>query len=244
MNADSKTRQTETSVRKNASFFLQELDAYSHGVGTLDTYRFIREAVNESVTGSQSLLDIGNGGVFDYDTSLVGSILAVDLFLEALPENYGCPQNVTLKHGNALALPVSDMSHDAVLMVMLLHHLIGKSVSESIRNIEQAIAEGWRVLAPGGKFVVVESCVPKWFYAFERMVFPITTAILAQTITHPPTLQFPPNQIAAIMARVTGVAPEVQKIRKGKWVLQYGCKWPSALTPVSVWRFIASRAKV
>jgi ubiquinone/menaquinone biosynthesis C-methylase UbiE len=244
MTKDTSNHQTETSMRKNASFFLRELDAYSSGVATLDTYGFIRDAVNESIAGAQSLLDVGNGGVFDYDTSLAGRIVAVDLFLDALPDDYRCQKNVTLKHGNALELPEPDGSHDAVLMVMLLHHLIGKSVSESLRNIERAISEAWRVLAPGGRLVIVESCVPEWFYVFERMIFPVATAIIARTIEHPPTLQFPEKQIAEIVARVTEVTPEVQRIRKGRWVIQYGYKWPSALTPVSVWRFVARRAGV
>jgi ubiquinone/menaquinone biosynthesis C-methylase UbiE len=244
MKKDTSTHQTETSVRKNASFFLQELDAYSSGVATLDTYDFIRDAVNESIASAQSLLDVGNGGVFDYDTSLAARIVAVDLFLDTLPDGYRCPKNVTLKHGNALALPEPDGSHDTVLMVMLLHHLIGKSVFESLRNIEQAIREAWRVLSPGGRLVIVESCVPEWFYAFERMIFPVATAIIARTIEHPPTLQLPEKQIAEIIARVTGVTPEVQRVRRGRWVLQYGYKWPSAFTPVSVWRFVARRAYV
>lgn len=238
------TNQTETSVKKNASFFLRELDAYGKGVGSLDTYGFIREAVNESVAGVQSLLDIGNGGVFDYDTSLVERIVAVDLFLHALPEGYRCPENVTLKKGDALALPEPDGSHQAVLMVMLLHHLVGKSVSQSLRNIERAVGEAWRALAPGGRLVIVESCVPNWFYGFERMVFPVAAAVIARTIAHPPTLQFPPKIIREIIGRVTGVPADVHEIRRGKWVLQYGYKWPSALTPVSVWRFVAHRAEV
>jgi hypothetical protein len=35
--------------------------------------------------GVGELIDIGNDGVFDYDTSLVTSITAVDLFLDDLP---------------------------------------------------------------------------------------------------------------------------------------------------------------
>lgn len=244
MRIHSSSQQTETSVRKNASFFLRELDSYSAGVSTLDTYSFIRETVNEAVAGAQSMLDIGNGGVFDYDTSLARHIVGLDLFLDALPENYVCPPNVVLKHGNALALPEADASHDAVLMVMLLHHLVGKTVAESLRNVEVAISEAWRVLIPGGKLVIIESCVPQWFYAFERMIFPLAAAVIGKTMEHPPTLQFPPGRVAEIVGRVTGTTATVTRVRQGRWVLQYGYKWPSALTPVSVWQFVAHRPQV
>lgn len=97
MQARGSTRETELSVRQNASFFLRRLDAYESSLGALDTYGFIRAAVNESIVGSQSLLDIGNGGVFDYDGTLARRTLAVDLFLEDIPDTRRYPVNVTLK---------------------------------------------------------------------------------------------------------------------------------------------------
>ena len=38
---------------------------------------------------------------------------------------------------------------------------------DSITNIRRAIAEAARVLEPGGRLVVAESCVPRWFYAIR-----------------------------------------------------------------------------
>ena len=54
----------------------------------LDTYRLIREAITRELAGVGRLLDVGNGGVFEYDTSLVGSIVAVDLFLDSVPGSH------------------------------------------------------------------------------------------------------------------------------------------------------------
>ena len=233
--------QTETSVKKNAEFFREEIDSYSAGVNSLDTYKSIRAAINESIRDAERLLDVGNGGVFDYDTSLAKNILAVDLFLESLPPDYQRPPNVTLKSGDALDLPVQDGSHDTVLMVMLLHHLIGKTLAESLANVERAIREAWRATGPSGRLIVVESCVPAWFYAFERAVFPLASAVISRSMKHPPTLQFPPSTIAAILGSVSGQAIETYPIPRGRWVIQYGYKWPSMLTPVSVWRFTARR---
>jgi ubiquinone/menaquinone biosynthesis C-methylase UbiE len=242
--SDKPIGQSELSVSKNSTFFLNELDAYSAGVEHLDTYRFIREAIDEAIAGSGSLLDIGNGGVFDYNTSLAKRIVAVDLFLDSLPKDYRCPENVTLRKGDALALPEADQSHDAALMVMLLHHLVARTVRQSLLNIDQALREAWRVLAPGGSLIIVESCVPGWFYAMERAAFPVASAIIGRTMAHPPTLQFPPQLIAGAIRRVTGMEPVIEKVRQGRWVLQYGRKWPSALTPIGVWRFITRRPKL
>lgn len=66
------------SVAKNVSFFLANIERYGKNVKELDTYAAIRSAVNESLVGVHRLLDIGNGGVFDYDVALSSEIVALD----------------------------------------------------------------------------------------------------------------------------------------------------------------------
>ena len=158
-----KTKQTELSQKKNEEFFLNHIEAYGDMVGTLDSYANIYSAVNEHVNGIESLADIGNGGVFSYDPSLVKKITAIDLFLDSLdPKRY--PPNVVLKQGDALALSDPDNSYDAVLFVMLIHHLVGKNYQETHENMDRCLKEAFRVLRPGGRLIIVESCVPTWLY--------------------------------------------------------------------------------
>jgi hypothetical protein len=56
---------------------------------------------------------------------------------------------------------------------------------------------------------------------------------------HPATIQYPPALLAASIERVFGSAPEVIEIPRGAWILQFGYKYPSALTPARPFRFIA-----
>src|SRR6266571_5707760 len=121
--------QTDTSVAKNVSFFREHRLEYGKNVQELDTYVAMRASVNQALQGMDHLLDIGNGGVFDYNTNIVRSIVALDLFLDGLPPDT-FPANVTLKTGSALAIPEPDASFDGVLLAMLIHHLVGKTVSE------------------------------------------------------------------------------------------------------------------
>jgi SAM-dependent methyltransferase len=234
-------RQTASSVDKNTSFFRDNVASYSSNVNTLDSYSSIRGSVNQAVQGTSRLLDIGNGGVFDYDTNLVGRIVALDLFLEDLPTTYVPPPNVTLKTGSALDIPEASEYFDGVLMVMLIHHLVGGSVRESVANVSRAISEAYRVLSPGGRLIIVESCIPRWFYAFECAVFPIAVPIIEATLPHPATLQYPPSVLAGIIKNVTGREVSTTAIPVGRWLLQFGYKFPTALTPARPYRFLITK---
>ena len=232
--------QTDVSIAKNKSFFGENLGAYNHNVQQLDTYAAIRNAINPAVAGVDQLLDIGNGGVFDYDTALVRSIVAMDLLFEEYSPAAPVPSNITFKAGSALEIPAENESFDGAIMTMLLHHLVGATVSQCVQNCRRAIGEALRVLRPGGRLVIVESCVPRWFYHFERLVFPLASPLIGWLSSHPATLQYPAAMLTK-MIEEHNLRPEVLPIPKGRWVLQYGVKFPSALTPVNVFRFIARK---
>ena len=65
--------QDVNTAEQNAEFFARE--KHARDVAALDTYRHIREAVTEEIAGAELLLDVGNGGVFDYDTETVRRIV-------------------------------------------------------------------------------------------------------------------------------------------------------------------------
>ena len=221
--------QDAASAEQNAEFFSR--DKHGRDVAALDTYHHIREAVTREVAGTKLLLDVGNGGVFDYDTKQVGKIVAVDLFLDRLPASQ-FPPNVIARRGDALALDEPDEAYEVVLEALLYHHLVGRRPGDSIRNVRRAIAEAARVLRPGGRLVIAESCVPPWFYRFERLAFrPLAT--LAKTPLlggHPAVLQLP----FALLRDLVGESLEIERayrIPMGRWLTQFGRRWPTALTP-------------
>ena len=221
--------QDATSAKHNAEFFARE--KHGRDVSELDTYRLIREAITREVAGTDRLLDVGNGGVFEYDTTRVGEIVAVDLFLDELPPSH-FPENVTARTGDALSLEEPDASYDVVLEALLYHHLVGTRPSDSTANIRRAISEAARVLRPGGRLVVAESCVPPWFYAFERAMFRPLVALAKTPLLggHPAVLQLP----FGLLVQLVGERLEVEKAERipmGRWLTQFGRRWPTALTP-------------
>jgi SAM-dependent methyltransferase len=221
--------QDERSARLNAEFFGDA--KYSGQVAELDTYRFTHEAINREVSGTGRLLDVGNGGVFEYDTSAVGSIVAVDLFLDQLPDSH-FPPNVEARRGSALDLDLPDGSFDAVLHAFLYHHLVGRRPTEMIANTQRAIDEAHRVLKPGGTLIVGESCVKGWFYPLEWLLFrPLT--LLAKTPVlggHPATFQLTRARLRKQVERRFAIERDYA-IPTGRWISQFGRKWPTALTP-------------
>jgi SAM-dependent methyltransferase len=231
--------QSAASAEQNKEFFARE--QYGRLTETLDGYRNIRRAITEEVSGTEALLDIGNGGVFEYDTSTVGSIVAVDLFLDDLPESH-FPPNATARSGDALALQEPEDRYDAALHAFVYHHLVGDSPGDMLVNARQAIAEAARVVRPGGRLIVAESCVPRWFYWVERVAYrPLK--LLAKTPLlggHPPTFQLThPMLLEAISERF--VIERQYRIPLGRWITQFGRRWPTALTPVRAYMVVATK---
>jgi SAM-dependent methyltransferase len=234
------TGQDTTSAEQNAEFFAR--DKHGRDVAALDTYRLIREAVTREVAGTARLLDVGNGGVFDYDTTQVGEIVAVDLFLDRLPASH-FPPNVIPRKGDALALDEPDDSYEAVLEALLYHHLVGSRARDSIPNIRRAIAEAERVLRPGGRLVVAESCVPRWFYSLERVMFRPLTAVAKTRLLggHPAVLQLP----FQLLRELVGERLEIERayrVPAGRWLTQFGVRWPTVLTPARAVVVVARKA--
>lgn len=230
----------QISGEKNQSFFLDHHKDYKAKVSRLKTYQNIFAETTEAVSGAELLIDIGNGGVFDYETGRAKEIVAVDLMFTDGFDKAALPENAKAILGSALDLPFPDGYADAALMNMLLHHLTGKDVEATRDNLEKAISEAYRILKPGGRMVIMESCVPPWFYRFEQVVYKTSVKVIEKVTEHPATLQFPPDLIASMLRKWFDDV-SVKLVPKGAWILQYGKMWPSALTPAQPYLFKATK---
>ena len=59
-----KENQHEKISSKNAKFFNENLN-YRKNINNIDTYQNIRNEISRILDGTENLLDIGHGGVFD-----------------------------------------------------------------------------------------------------------------------------------------------------------------------------------
>lgn len=239
MSASQDVRQEETAVARNREFFAGE--RWAQQISEIDTYRLIRTAIEAELDGTGKLLDVGNGGVFEYSPDLVESIVAVDLFLSQIPATE-FPENVTARDGDALNLSDPDDTYDAVLHSFLYHHLVGDTPGALLDNVRRAIAEAERVLKPGGRLIVPEGCVPHWFYAFEKVAFRPLVGLSKTRLLggHPATLLMPFEDVTALVGERLHVQ-RAERIPVGRWVSHFGRRWPAALTPARPYIVVATK---
>jgi SAM-dependent methyltransferase len=226
---------TQATIATNAAWF-KDNDHYAEAQTRLECYRHIQRVVEREVRGSEHVLDIGNGGFFNYNTAIVGHVTAVDLFLE---DGAGPTPNSTFRHGSFLELPFPEKSFDCVLQQNVLHHVTGRTVRENFANMRQCVAEMCRVLRPGGKAVIVESTVGPLFNLFEKLVY--RPFLWIKRGGHPVTFQYTARQLL-FAARDAGLElEEFSWIPRGAFLLQFGYLWPSILTPAAPVKLIFRR---
>ncbi len=229
--------QASDSVAQNSEFFAR--DTYPRNADRLDSHESIRAVLTAELAGTERMLDVGNGGVFEYDPAIIGELTAVDLFLDP-SDGDRFPDNVTVRRGDALALSEEPASFDVVLEAFLYHHLTGQRAADSIANIRQAISEARRMLVPGGRLVVAESCIPASLYAVERALYRPLRALASTPLLggHPATLQLPIKVLVGLIGEQLTLE-RAAPIPLGRWVTQFGRRFPAALTPVRAHLIVA-----
>jgi len=210
---------------------------YQQLVGSIDTYDLVSRALVGELHGR--VVDVGSGGVVNYDCGNITNLVLVDISTEYL-NRVILPAGAVLKTGTAVALPLGDGAHDCLLMQMLVHHLAEGDYRTTRARTQTALCEAYRVLRPGGKIVVIESVVNRCFEMAERLSFPLTRRLL-RLVGHPMVFQWTPARLCAF-ARETGfIDIRADGIPRGRWMIFLGRRWPTLLVPVSHCKIVATK---
>jgi hypothetical protein len=114
-------------------------------------------------------------------------------------------------------------------------------VDSTLTNVRRALDEAHRVLEPGGRLVIVESCISVWAFTIERRLFGVLRRLAGTPLmSHPATLQLPAETIEEVIGDRFGNVT-MTPIPVGRWLLQFGHPWPTALTPARTYLFTATR---
>jgi len=222
--------------RANASFFDSWRD-YQALVGSIDTYALTSQALAGEIHGRT--VDVGSGGVVNYGSDRITELVLVDISTEYL-QHVTLPPGAIVQTGSAVALPLPDSRYDCLLMQMLVHHLAEADFQTTRARVETAFAEAYRVLAPGGRIVVLESVVNRGFELAERLAFPLTRGVL-RLLGHPVVFQWTPDRLCTFARQAGFVEPRITRIPKGRWMIFLGRRWPTALVPVSMVKVVATK---
>lgn len=133
-----------------------------------------RQSLLVSVRGDVLEIGFGTGLNMPYYGDGVTSLTAIDpnvgMAKISTPRIQSATINVDLQTANAESLPMADARFDAVVCTWTLC---------SIPNIEQALAEVFRVLKPGGKFFFIEHGLSpdRGVSTWQRRVTPVQRRI-------------------------------------------------------------------
>ena len=228
---------TQSTASENIEWFADN-DQYIESQSRLEHYQHVKRSVERELKGVGRLLDIGNGGFFNYDTRLVDHVTAVDLFLKDGP---GPLPNSSFSRGSLLDLPFPADAFDCILLQNVFHHVTGRTVEQNHQNLDQGLREIHRCLAPGGKIVIIESTVGRIFYQIERALFGRRSRSSAADI--PSRFSSRLNRSSTAARDAGFIVEELTFVPTGTYVLQMGYKWPSALTPVKPIKLILRKAE-
>jgi len=224
--------QPNVAIRKNAEFFAEN-DWYKSNQGRLEMYRLIAEAATQEVKTANSLLDIGNGGIFIFPIDHIALVEAIDLFVdESFSDRY---PEVHWRKMSVLDLEDSER-FDTIVVTNCLHHVTGRNVTQCYQNLSRILEVTFRALQPEGRLVVIESTVPDWFLAFYKLIFPVLLKVWP--LSHPATFQYHYRDIDRAADAVGFQREETAWIPKTGNIMTLGLELPAWLTPIRVGKFV------
>jgi len=228
--------QQSTAATLNSEFFVDN-EFYRASQKNLEIYRLIALAAAHETAESLALLDVGNGGFFEYPIAHISDLCAIDLFIDP---SFG-PRYPRVEWHQLSALEMTfDKRFDTVIAINTLHHIVGRSVEQTYLNLCEFMQRARVALQPGGKLVVIESTMPRWFVASYGLIFPLLLKLWP--LSHPPTFQFHYRDIltAGQDARLT--LREFTWIPKTSDFILLGVQVKRWMAPVRVGKFVFVRS--
>ena len=184
------------------------------------------------------VLDIGNGGIINYDYKKLKKLLCADIYVsEKIKQTYRNMPNIEFTETDITNMKnIKSNVYDAVIVQKVIHHLAVPSYSETKKNAVRALRECMRVLKPSGKLIICESTVSRWFELLEIFFFPLMLK-MCDFIKFDRVYQYSPKSLERLIRSGLKGKVEIEKMQDigmGKYVLFLGRKLPARILPCSV----------
>jgi ubiquinone/menaquinone biosynthesis C-methylase UbiE len=168
-----------------------------------DVHQRIIKIIGPELSGR--VLDIGSGGVPDFETSESRVVISMDNIWECLRSSRG-HQNTLDVTGDIRTLPLKDGSVDRILIQHVVHYLCDRAFIKNFRNVEKALAESARVLRKNGKIFIVDSMAPRALESVQRAAYALTSKLM-RVMNKPMVFFLSPGRLCGFLKR-SGLEPE------------------------------------
>jgi len=191
-----------------------------------ELYQNISHALEPNLKGV--VIDFGNGGIINYDTSKLKKVICIDIINE---EKHITDNKIDHIYGDFYNFEL-DSQADCFLLQFLLHHLTdNENISLSLRKLKEK-------LDPDGKLLIVEIDLPGYAESIQSMVMPLLNMLLS--LLKKPHVRFFSSRTLVKLVTEAGFSNiETQTISIGKTVspapvLFPGLKIPGKLYPFNI----------
>lgn len=210
---------------KNNIYFTKIHDDYRRASEySEELYRNIAVQLNRILSGN--VVDIGNGGIINYEIQNIEKLICIDLIFK---EKKVSDKKIDFVYGDFYQIDLP-FKVDHVLTQFLLHHLTDEI------NLQETIMKINRKLHDRGSFIVVEIVVPGWVELLQN-VFKNTLFFSLRLMGRPAVRFFSERSLMRLLSESEFKHIDMKRISMGKRVSAAPVLFPKLRIPGRLYPF-------
>ncbi len=176
-----------------------------------------------------TVLDIGSGGIINYDSTKVERLILVDIST-ANKEN--AVRNIFFVNSNIKQLGIKNEIADVVIIQHVLHHLAENTRRKSEESFVNSIHEISLAIKKSGKLIIIEGVVPYSLETAQKVLFSLNKILYKALFNFPMVLQYSQKTIINKIQQEGLKIESVEAIEDGEILPIFGMNLPRKYIPL------------